>query len=198
MILVFNPEKHHRRSLRLKGYDYSQSGLYFITLCSHMRENIFGYCNVGTGSEPVCFIGDDHNKDNSIIILNEFGTIVEDTWYDLPNHNKGIILHEFVVMPNHVHGIIELAKDGISCIQTKYKPRGTGCEPVPTIETNLSEIVRQFKTFSSRRINKLRNSPGVPVWQPRFYEHIIRDEKSFYAICRYIAENPQRWQINKY
>lgn len=174
--MVFNPEKHHRRSLRLKGYDYSQNGLYFITICSHMREHVFGHCNVGTGSKPVqdYFKYEIQNDVARSVVLNEFGLIVQETWYDLPKHNEGIFLHEFIVMPNHIHGIIEIAKDGISCIHNNTGEE-TGCEPVPTKRKNLSEIVRQFKTFSSRRINNLRNRPGVHVWQQRFYEHIIRD-----------------------
>jgi putative transposase len=111
---------------------------------------------------------------------------VHNTWNDLPNHIANIALDEFIIMPNHVHGIIRI-KDG------------AGLEPAPTTHnisikiTALPEIVRQFKTFSAKRINIVRQSPGIPVWQRNYYEHIIRDEQSLYRIRKYIRNNPVKW-----
>ena len=119
---------------------------------------------------------------------NERGKIVEFTWNDLVNHNGGLRLKAFVVMPNHVHGVVEIARAGSG-------PRA-GLEPAPTEEMKLQglpEIVRQFKTFSAKRINALRHSLGTPVWQRNYYEHVIRDEDDYTRIIEYITTNPQRW-----
>lgn len=112
--------------------------------------------------------------------LNEYGRIVEWTRYDLPNHVANITLGAFVVMPNHVHGIIIITATPVG-----PKPHG------------LPEIVRQFKTFSARRINDRRGARGVPVWQRDYYEHIIRDQRALNAIRRYIIENPARWDEDR-
>jgi REP element-mobilizing transposase RayT len=170
----YNPHLRHRRSIRLKGYDYALTGVYFITSVTHGRENLFGEI---VGSE---------------MRLNEYGEIVQNTWDDLPNHNNGIELDAFVVMPNHIHGIIIIV--------------GAGSEPAPTNETvptttsapaiALSEIVRQLKTFSARRINVQRQISGVPVWQRNYYEHIIRNDHEFERISQYIIHNPVQWMLD--
>jgi putative transposase len=151
--MTFNPQKRHRRSIRLKGYDYTQPGAYFVTLVTHDRECLFGEIVDGE------------------MRLNEAGRMAEWTWFDLPNHIDNIELDAFVVMPNHVHGIIIIRE-----------PVGAGSEPAPTepaptpVPTapppanrnhDLPEMVRQFKTFSTRRINALRNITGRPVWLRR-------------------------------
>ena len=175
--MKYNPRKHRRHSIRLKGYDYTQPGAYFVTICTHRREMLFGRVVDG------------------VMQLNEFGRIVEWTWYDLPNHVANITLDAFVIMPNHVHGII---------IINPPATVGAGSEPVPTIDAaagpkpyGLPEIVLQFKTFSARRINARRGVRGVPVWQRNYYEHIIRNQHALNAIRRYIIENPARWQKDR-
>ena len=120
--------------------------------------------------------------------INDFGRIVEDTWFDLVNHIDHIKLHEFIVMPNHIHGIVEISNDNRA-----------GLEPAPTKKMKpLSEIIRQLKTFSARRINQLRKTPGKPIWQRNYYEHIIRDEKSYLTLSGYIVNNPLSWREDKY
>jgi putative transposase len=230
--MTYDPEKHHRRSIRLKGYDYTQPGAYFITICTQGRECLFGEI----------IDGEMH--------LNEAGQIVVQTWQDLPNHISNVQLDAFVVMPNHVHGII-IITDHAGGIGAGFKPArttigpgptagpgsvagsgptagpgsvagsgpttgpgsvavvvgsgsvgsgsvGAGSEPAPTRSSHgLPEIVRQFKTFSARRINELRGTPGTPVWQRNYYEHIIRDEFSLSRIRQYIAENPARWDVDQ-
>jgi REP element-mobilizing transposase RayT len=123
--------------------------------------------------------------------LNEFGEIVQYTWDDLPNHIAGIELDAFVIMPNHVHGIIVITGAGL-----EQKDRA-GLEPAPTGTRILPEIVRQLKTFSARRINKKRGTPGLPVWQRNYYEHIIRDEEDLTRIREYIVNNPVNWQTDE-
>jgi len=106
--------------------------------------------------------------------LNEYGKIVENTWDDLPNHNHKIQLDDFVIMSNHVHGIIIINDVGSDTL-------GAGSEPAP-IHHGLPEIICQLKTFSARRINKIRKSPGIHVWQRNYYERIIRNENEMNRI----------------
>jgi REP element-mobilizing transposase RayT len=172
MVLLrkFNPEIHHRRSIRLKGYDYSTPGAYFITVRAAGPDNFFG------------------TIDNGSLILNDFGKIVEFTWNDLPNHNSGISLDAFIIMPDHIHGIIFINQRDVVV--------GAGSEPAPTNPVKfhgLPEIIRQFKTFSARRINVIRKTPGTPVWQRNYYEHIIRSDPELNRIQRYIINNPSAW-----
>ncbi len=148
----------HRRSIRLKGHDYSSAGSYFVTLCARDRECLFGSIAAG------------------VMRLNAYGMTVRDTWQGLPGHYPHVVLDAFVIMPNHVHGIIET---------------------VPNHSTNpchgLPEIVRAFKTFSARSINQQRGTPGLPVWQRNYWEHIIRDDKEISRIREYIESNPAGW-----
>jgi REP element-mobilizing transposase RayT len=156
--MKFDPQKHHRRSIRLPRYDYSQSGAYYITIVAWEREHLFG--------EVV----------NAGMKLNRFGQIVQYAWYDLPKHYPHVELNAFCIMPNHVHAIIVLTDR----IVTKRHP--------------LSEVVRAFKSFSARRINSLRKTQGIPVWQRNYYEHVIRDEKDLQAKRDYILSNPLNWE----
>jgi len=120
--------------------------------------------------------------------INDIGRIVEYTWFDLDNHIDNIKLHKFIVMPNHVHGIVEITNDNRA-----------GLEPAPTGSMiSLSEIIRQMKTFSARRINQLRKTLGRPVWQRNYYEHIIRDENAHHQLSEYIKNNPMKWREDKY
>jgi putative transposase len=155
--------KRRRRSIRLRGYDYAQAGSYFVTIVTKDR---------------VCLFGEIVE-----MRLNDKGGVIDSVWDELPDHYPGIERDVFVVMPNHVHGIIVLADEGDvreSDVGAGLKPaRGmgvgpnsvkAGLKPAPT----LAEIIRGFKTFSARRVNELRETPGVPVWQRNYYEHIVR------------------------
>lgn len=186
-----------RKSIRLPGYDYSEVGSYFVTIVSHHRQPLLG--DVVDGE----------------MVLSEFGRIVEFTWHDLVNHNPDIGLDEFVIMPNHVHGIIVIFEPIVgagsrdlyaperSLREEKPAPKtqtaepGAGFEPAPTKKTPLSEIVRQFKTFSARRINTLRGTPGQPVWQRNYYDLIISTDHEYGQIAAYIADNPLNWLMDK-
>ena len=127
----------HRRSIRLKEFDYSSSGAYFITICTQQRE---------------CFLSQIVDEETN---LSGNGKIVQEVWDKLPLHYTNLELDAFVVMPNHIHGVILLA-DSV----------GTGLRPALAAEkrTSLSKIVGSFKSFSARGINELRSTPGVPVW----------------------------------
>jgi REP element-mobilizing transposase RayT len=144
-----------RHSLRLKGYDYSQAGAYFITVCTQKRAPLFGHVI----ETDVC--------------LNEIGSIVKQSWADLPNHYSGMELDSFVVMSNHVHGIVILSDE-------------------PDRRHGIPEIVRGFKTFSARTANGHRRA-NAALWQRGYYEHVIRDERGLNRIRTYISNNPARW-----
>jgi len=168
--MKYNLEMHHRRSIRLQGYDYSNQGAYFVTICTWHRENILG------------------DVYNSVMQLNSFGEIVMKCWQDLQIHYKNIALDEVAIMPNHVHGIIWINGDIV----------GAGFKPAPTnIRHGLSEIIRALKTFSSRQMNKNRNTPGTPVWQRNYFDRIIRNEKELNAIREYIINNPLQWDMDE-
>jgi len=162
--------KYRIPSTRLKGFDYSRNGFYFITICTHNHQWLFGdVVNV-----PV------DNSNMPQIILSDAGKIVLDCWYDLPNHYPNIFLDEFVVMPDHVHGIIKIEN-----------------QPNIKMKHGLSEFIRAFKSFSSRRINELRKTKKPDIWQQRFHDHIIRSNRELKRIRLYIKKNPIEF-IKKY
>ena len=158
--------------MRLQGYNYSQPGAYFVTICTHGRE-----CAL---AEIV----------NDKAVLSEEGQVALDCWKGLSKHYQQIELDEFVIMPNHVHGIIVI-RDSDNAGGSR--PRRAGLKPAPTRRHSLSEMIRGFKTFSARRINQLKNQKGRPVWQRNYYEHVIRDEKTLVAVREYIMNNPGKW-----
>lgn len=172
-----DPDRHHRRSIRLKGYDYSSPGAYFVTICTHRQEPLFG--EVGDGE----------------MVLSKFGQIAHDEWLASPNIRREIELDAFVVMPNHIHGIvwIVVGATGRSPLhgQSPLRPRG----PAPK---SLGAFVAGYKSAVTKRINQRRDTPGHPVWQRNYWEHIVRTERALDAIRRYIADNPVRWSLDRY
>ena len=161
----------------MRDFDYTQSGYYFVTICTHERQCVLG--NIIDGRA----------------LLSNAGKIASDCWQDLANHYAHIDLDEFVVMPNHLHGIIVLSDSGEAV--NAQGPRA-GFKPAPTRRHSLSEIIRAFKTFSGRRINRIRNRTGEPVWQRNYYERVIRNEKTLLAAREYIVNNPAKWSEDKY
>ena len=173
--MKYNPEKHHRRSIRLKGYDYSQPGWYFVTIVTQDREMLFGEIA------------------NRQMKLNNAGRIVHAAWEWLVTQYHYVELGAWVIMPNHLHGIIVIVDD---C-------RG-GSRTAPTEPTimkkrkSIGRIIGAFKTVSTKRINQMRNTPGAKLWQRNYYEHISRDENDLNRIRKYIIENPMKWPDDKY
>ena len=233
--------KSRVNSLRLQTYNYGENGAYFVTVMIHNREAILG--DVVEGQ----------------MILNKYGKLVSEIWKDLPNRYKHVMLDEFVIMPNHIHGIIwiqhqpntptsihtvgagSLLTSNVQSVDSKLpddtKPalatpqktilvnsqntrasndaKRAGFkhisndgvnglndqsvnEPAPTKTLyGLSEIIRNFKTVSSKRINLLRKTPNLTLWQRGFYDHIIRDEADLNRVRSYIQTNPLRWTLDK-
>ncbi len=164
-----------RRYIRLPGYDYSQPGAYFVTICTHDRQCLFG------------------NIENNLMNLNPYGEIVQSCWKDIPLHYPEVTNDVFVVMPNHVHGIIFIHDVNTD---TSGQAGRSGSKPDPTGRQPLSEIVRAFKTYSARKINEDRQSQGTPIWQRSYYEHIIQGEIEYSQIGEYIIYNPSQWKMD--
>lgn len=155
----FDPNRHRRRSIRLRGYDYSRAGAYFITICTHQRRSLFGEVVKGE------------------MMQSQLGQVVDRHWAYLAQHHWHVELDEYIVMPNHFHGILVLTEQ--------------------SRQHDMTEVIRGFKTFSARRINQLRKLKGVPVWQRNYYERIVRDQAALDNIRRYIRNNPKNWQTDR-
>lgn len=197
--MKYNPQIHHRKSIRLKGYDYSQAGLYFITICTKNRECFFG--NIV------------HDK----MILNGTGKIADECWLQIPEHFPNTVLREKILMPNHVHGIIELTGNDVGTqhvvsLQNNTDTAGTShvmsqqmsqqkeqtqqnkfSQPVAG---SVSVIIQQYKSSVKRWCNK--NGLEYFQWQTRFHDHIIRNEQSYQTISNYIINNPAKWNEDKF
>ena len=172
--MKYDPFKHHRRSIRLKDYDYTQAGAYFITCVTHNRDNLFG--DIADGE----------------ICLNEMGHVVEEEWLNAARVRPNVELDEFVVMPNHFHGIIVISGDNVGASRrlapTAAKP------PRAPAPNSIGAIMAQFKSIVTKRINLLCDTQGAPVWQRNYYEHIIRNDADLDRIRAYIFNNPFNWQ----
>jgi putative transposase len=159
------------RSVRLKFYDYSTPGLYFLTICAHRRRCIFGRI----------LDGKIHN--------NALAQIVQETWMAIPSHFPSVNLHSFVVMPNHVHSILEITNRP-ETDTSRRSPNSKGPHVAPC---SLGAIVRSFKAEVTRRAGQELHFPGE-LWQRSYFERVIRDGQEFANATTYIAENPLRWQ----
>lgn len=171
-----------RKRLRIKNYDYSQCGFYYITVCTHNKQNLFG------------------EIENNMIKLNHVGKIVAFTLNDLPNHNN-INLHQYIIMPNHIHAIIEIPNRRERSV-TVLQIESATIKESRNFHGGIPEIIRQFKTFSSKRINSISDIQNnirsqQKIWQKSYYEHIIRNQEEYIRITKYIIENPVKWQSDK-
>lgn len=187
--MSYNPKVHHRQSIRLRSYDYSQPGWYFITICTYERRMIFG--DIVDGQ----------------MILNGTGKIVEKYWREIASSYHQINLHDFVIMPNHLHGIIQIVGAQFIAPNLDVAPNSDVASELNKGAINkgainraptVGEIVRGFKARCSWAINKNIDMCGVPVWQRNYHEHIIRSQEAYSAITEYVRTNPQRWQEDRY
>jgi REP element-mobilizing transposase RayT len=185
------PPSYLRKTVRLPGYDYATPGSYFVTVCAHNRCCIFG------------------TIENGIVNLSPIGEIIESCWRDLPNHYLQVSLDASVVMPNHFHGILCLnhtrsiaelipnenvqvvdRRDTASCVSTGIRTLG-GLQA-----GSLSEIIRSFKSGVTKGIHDRWLQRGR-LWQPGYYEHVIRTSDSLQQIRNYILSNPQQWSADR-
>ncbi len=165
--------KHRRRSIRLKGYDYSHAGAYFITVCTRNGKCLFG------------------DVINGKMRLNAHGNIVSECWNKIPTHFPNVETDAFVVMPNHIHGIIIINNVG-------------AIHELPLRDNKITrrrmlipKVVGFYKMNTAKLINQFLNTPGVHIWQRNYYEHIIRNKENLNEIREYIVNNPLKWNLDK-
>ncbi len=203
--MKYNPQIHHRKSIRLKGYDYSREGLYFITICCHNRDCLFGEI----------IENNDLINPTQQMILNDAGKIAIECWLQIPEHFPNVILHEHIIMPNHIHGIIELNGSldfGVQNVMVQnvwvqnFEPLPPTPPPQPPsrqqnafqkiIPRSIGSIIRGYKIGVTKWFRK--NTDLQTVWQRNYYEHIIRNEQSYQTIAEYIITNPEKWKDDKF
>ena len=167
-----NSIKKHRRSIRLQGFDYAQEGMYFFTICTYKRQLLFG------------------NVTNGEMKLNEFGHVVCDEWHKSTTMRHELDLDTFIVMPNHMHGIVRLKDPNIV--------GATGGSPSPfgPSKHSLGAFIAGFKSTITKRVNEIRGTPEARIWQRNYYEHVIRGEESLNRIREYILNNPAQWDFD--
>jgi len=209
--MPYNPNIHHRRSIRLKGYDYSQAGLYFITICCQ---------------DKICRFG---KIENGEMILNDFGKIAHNEWEKLSERYPNVILDEFQIMPNHVHGIIVLDEMPTMAAATVGATLAVALNEKPVAQndnavaqnndavalnndaniratarvapTGVGNVVGAYKSLVANEcldIYKMRNQRMGKLWQRNYYEHIIRNDNSYQRISNYIMNNPKNWNSDKF
>ena len=175
-----NSRDHNRRSIRLKGYDYSSPGEYFITICTNNRECVFG------------------DVINSKMVLNNLGEIARKEWLNTENIRDNVKLDVFVIMPNHMHAIFRITHsvvgaNGDSPLQQRHRIMDQNDKVTSSFKSpskTVGAIVRGYKGAVTTRINRLYPTPREKIWQRNYYEHIIRDDESLYRIRNYIKNNP--------
>ena len=166
--------RHGRRSIRLKDYDYSQRGAYFVTICAKDRQCVFGEIMDGE------------------VRLNEIGVIIRDQWVRSAEVREEIHADEFVIMPNHLHGIIFIGDNPVGATGGRpLSPKGRIASGPG--KYSLAAFIAGFKSACSRSINQSLGTRRINMWQRNYYEHIIRNERSLNAIREYILNNPNRW-----
>jgi len=171
-----------RRSIRLAGYDYAGEGAYFVTICVHRRE---------------CLLGEVIDEE---VVLSTLGCIVLEEWERTTIIRPAIQLDEFVIMPNHLHAIIFATPDTVgahSGAPIKHRPAPvTKNSAAYRPPRSLGSLIAGFKSATTKRINHVREMPGIPVWQRNYYEHVIRDQNALDSIREYILSNPARWAFD--
>jgi putative transposase len=166
--MSYDPQRHHRRSIRLPAYDYAQPGAYFVTIVTHQRQCLFGEIVDGRA------------------IMNERGKAVERQWLRSAQIRREMQLDAFVVMPSHIHGIVIIGDRTVNV-------GAHGRAPLHRAPRSVGSFIAGFKSAVTRCINETRGTPGLPVWQRNYYEHIIRDEGDLNRVRQYIIDNPAGW-----
>ena len=151
----------NRRSIRLKGYNYSGPGAYYVTICTYVPLPVFGQIS------------------ENVLIASPWGEIAYDCWSKIPERWSAVKLDEFVIMPNHMHGILVFTNE-------------------VSATTSLGNVVNWYKASATKAILRLEGNREVRVWQRNYYEHIVRDDKDLLRIQEYIAANPYKWADDEY
>ena len=181
--------KYRVESARLPGWDYSTPGFYFVTVCTHDRRCLFGCVK------------------NGVMHSNHYGHIVYDEWLQSFHIRRELRRDEFIVMPNHFHGIVQLVNvekpvsDNVTIVvetsgRTSLQQRVKQPKPPRLSPKSISSFMAGVKSAITKRINTHRNTPGAPVLQFRFHDHVIRDKHELYRIRHYIKTNPVNWNCD--
>ena len=171
-----NPTPHRRRSIRLKGYDYTQGGAYYVTIVIQRRRTLFGDIVEGE------------------MQLNDTGQLIANAWEWLATRYPHVELDSYVIMPNHLHGIIVITSD-----TRRGSSRTAPDSPAasaPTRRKPLGRLIGAFKTVSTKQVNLAHGTPGRLLWQRNYYEHVIRDDEEWNQVREYIAGNPMQWEMD--
>ena len=163
-----------RRSIRLPGYDYRQAGVYFVTLCTYLKSELFGSINDGE------------------MLLSELGKVVDEEWRRIAQARKNVELGLHVVMPNHLHGLILITESQVG-ESSHYLSLPPGKRSPRLQAGSLGAIIGQFKLAVARQAKSRQLHPYKKIWQRNYHEHIVRSEESLCDIRRYVIENPARW-----
>ncbi len=172
----------HRRSIRLPGYDYSQPGAYFVTMVTHGHRCLFGRVEEGE------------------MVLNTLGRVASAQWHQLPYRFADLELGEWVIMPNHIHGILVITGKGEASSDKLLRPQSESIKdasplrPNGTIPGSVGAIIQNFKSVTSRKINSQLSKAKEPLWHRNYYEHVIRNEQDLQTITDYIMTNPLNWE----
>ena len=176
--------QRQRRSPRLRGYDYRTAGAYFVTVCTANMQHRFGTIR------------------NGIMHLNDEGQIARQCWLAIPDHFPHVELDAFIIMPNHMHGIVVIVEDAKdSSVRTRHAssvPQTPSMRPKGTPAGSLGAIIGSYKSAVTREINRSNGTPGARVWHGRYHDHIIRSEADLERIRAYILYNPSMWPADRY
>jgi putative transposase len=167
--MTYNPDIHHRRSIRLREFDYSTTGRYFVTTCVQNRDCLFGDVLDG------------------VMVLNNAGRLVESSWNGLIERFPSIELDTFVIMPNHVHFIVNISMPTGKDEAIQANRAGQGHAPT------LDRIVGVFKSIYAAQVNRHLSRTGQPLWQRNYYERVIRNDSELHGLRDYIIHNPLKW-----
>jgi putative transposase len=168
----YDPDKHHRRSTRLRHWDYAQPGFYFLTFCAQDRQCLFGQiidCKMQ---------------------LNQFGQIVAEEWHRSQMIRQELKLDAWVIMPNHFHALVQI-------IHGPIPPPLPASPHFSMRPKSISSLVAGFKSITTTKINQLRRSPGHKVWQRNYYDSIVYTDRGLAKVRRYIANNPYQWHLDQ-
>lgn len=165
-----------RRSVRLHGFDYAQTGRYFITICAF---------------EKLCLFG---RIENEMFVPSPLGSIARRCWLAIPSHFSHVLTDAFVIMPNHMHGILLITGGHGNAVPLQGLQREAFQAPV---SGSIPTIVRSFKAAATRDARVYVKQPDLKLWQRGYFERVLRNDKEFSYAARYVLENPQRWHLDQ-
>ncbi len=167
-----------RRSIRLPGFDYSQIGQYFVTICAFEMRCIFG------------------KIEKCKVHLSRIGEIATEFWLRIPQHFPEVAVDPFVIMPNHLHGILSIKDRARHAVPLREEHHPEGFRK--PIEGSIPTVIRSYKSAVTKRVREALGNKTIEVWQSNYFERVLRNGKEFGDASRYIIENPLKWHLNQH